>query len=253
MNNVSNIIVTEDDTSLNHLMQKILQREGFKTEGVLSGADAIDRVIGSENSLLVLDYGLPDMTGREVIQTLSQRKHNVPFVLVTGKGNEHIAVDMMKRGAMDYIIKDDGFIEQLPVKVRSVIDALDWEKDIEEAEEALQKKSYFNQVLLDSMPYVAIMLNPVTNDIIASNAAAEKAGVVSGVKCSLSYGGNACPWCNPPTLLQKGEECESVFEAAGKAWDAKWIAIDENMYMVFASDITDRKEMYLKVKQSKRN
>ena len=251
MSTLSNIIVTEDDESLNHLMQKILRREGFKTEGAMSGSDAINRVTGSEDSLLLLDYGLPDMTGREVIQTLSQRKNNVPFVLVTGKGNEHIAVDMMKRGAMDYIIKDDGFIEELPVKVRSVLAALDWEKDIEEAEETLQEKSYYNQVLLDSMPYVAIMLNPVTNEIIASNAAAEKAGAVSGKNCSFSSGGTACPWCNPPALLEKGDEHKSVFEAAGKIWDAKWIAMDDNMYMVFASDVTGRKEMFLEMKSKK--
>jgi len=251
MSTLSNIIVTEDDESLNHLMQKILRREGFKTEGALSGADAIDKVSGSEDSLLILDYGLPDMTGEQVIQTLLRRKSNVPFMLVTGKGNEHIAVDMMKRGAMDYIIKDDGFIEELPVKVRSVISALDWEKDVEAAEETLQKKSYFNQILLDCMPYVAIMLNPVTNDVIASNVAAEKVGVVSGRQCSLTYGGTACPWCNPPAVLENGEEHESVFEAAGKVWDATWIAIDDNMYMLFAFDITDRKKIFLNVNSEK--
>jgi FixJ family two-component response regulator len=248
MSKLSNIIVTEDDESLNHLMQKILRREGFNTEGAMNGAEAIDRVAGREDALLLLDYGLPDMTGGEVIQSLSRNKNSVPFMLITGKGNEHIAVDMMKRGAKDYIIKDDSFIEQLPLKVKAVVSALDWEKDVEEAEETLQKKSYCNQVLLDSMPYVAIMVNPITNDIIASNAAAEKAGMVSGRKCSITNGGVTCPWCNPPVLMEKGEEHESVFKTAGRLWDAHWIAIDDNMYMVFAYEITDRKEIFQKAK-----
>ncbi len=247
MNNLSNIIVTEDDESLNHLMQKILRREGFTTEGAMNGAEAIDRVARNEDSLLILDYGLPDMTGGDVIQTLSRRKNRVPFVLITGKGNEHIAVDMMKRGAKDYIIKDDDFIKDLPVKVRSVISALDWEKDVQEAEETLQKKSYFNQVLLDSMPYVAIMLNPITHDIIASNVAAEKAGMVSGRTCSKTHSGANCPWCNPPALLEKGEEHESVFKAVGRIWDAKWVAIDNSMFMVYAYDITDRTQIFQEV------
>lgn len=255
MINLSSIIVTEDDKGLNHLMQKVLNREGFKTEGALNGADAIDRVAESKDSLLLLDYGLPDMTGMDVIQTLSRKKKKVPFVLVTGKGNENIAIDMMKRGAMDYIIKDDGFIEELPAKIRSVLAALDWEKDIEEAEETLQKKSYFNQILLESMPYMAIIINPITNEIIVSNEAAEKAGIVSGKKCASldSDSGAPCKWCNPPAQMTRGEDYQIIIEASGKLWDATWMAIDDNMYMIFASDITDRKEMFLKVKSEKKD
>ena len=113
MGHLSNIIVTEDDESLNHLIQKILRREGFKTEGALNGADAIDKAVGNNDSLLLLDYGLPDMTGKDVVQALLRKKDHVPFMLVTGKGNEHIAVDMMKQGAMDYIVKDEGFIDSV--------------------------------------------------------------------------------------------------------------------------------------------
>ena len=59
MTMLSNIIVTEDDEGLNHLIQKILQREGFTTEGALCGADAIDKATRNQDSLLLLDYGLP--------------------------------------------------------------------------------------------------------------------------------------------------------------------------------------------------
>ncbi len=254
MSNLSNILVTEDDAVLNNLMQKVLQREGFDTEGALSGAEAIDKFSNGRDSLLLIDYGLPDMTGEDVIAALSEKStsSSIPFVLVTGMGNESIAVDMMKRGAMDYIIKDDVFIEELPVKVRSVLAALDQEKDIEEEEVLLQTKSYFNQVLLDSMPYIAIILNPVTKEIIASNRAAEQIRVVSGVNCLITSGGNMCPWCTPPDSLEKGAESDSVIEDAGKLWNAKWMAIDDNMYMVFAVDITDYKHMFKKGKSQKK-
>ncbi len=253
MSNIPNIIVTEDDESLNHLMQRILQREGFITTGALSGSDAIERVAETEDPLLILDYGLPDMSGKDVIQTLSRKKKDVPFLLVTGKGNQHIAVDMMKRGAKDYIIKDEGFIEDLPLKVKSVLASLDWEKDVEAAEVTLQMKTYYNQMMLDRMPYVAITFNPHTNEIITSNEAAEKAGIVTGKKCSShqSDSATACQWCNPPDLLEKGKELESVFEASGRLWNATWIPVDDNMSMVFASDISDLKETYLNVSSKK--
>lgn len=253
MSTLSNIIVTEDDEGLNHLIQKILQREGFTTEGALSGADAIKKATHSQDSLLLLDYGLPDMTGMEVVQTLLRTKDNVPFMLVTGKGNENIAVDMMKQGAMDYIIKDDGFIDQLPVKVRSVIAALDWKKDVDEVEETLQKKLYFNHMMLERMPYLALVIDPMTNEIIFSNGVAEKAGIISGKKCPkfVDDSMTPCPWCTPPALMARGDEHQAIFEALGKIWDATWMAVDDDMYMVFASDITDRKETYLEISSKK--
>lgn len=253
MSTLSNIIVTEDDEGLNHLMQKILQREGYTTEGALNGADAIKKATHNQDSLLLLDYGLPDMTGKEVVQALLRTKDNVPFMLVTGKGNEYIAVDMMKQGAMDYIIKDDGFIDQLPVKVRSVIAALDWKKDIDEVEETLQKKFYFNHMMLERMPYLALVIDPMTNEIIFSNGVAEKAGIISGKKCPSfeSDSKTPCPWCNPPALIARGDEHRAIFEALGKIWDATWIAVDDDMFMVFASDITDRKETYLEISSKK--
>lgn len=240
---MANIIVTEDDIVLNNLMQKILQREGFNTEGALNGADAIHRAAENQDSLLLLDYSLPDMTGKEVIEALSRTRSQVPFVLVTGEGNEHIAVDMMKTGAMDYIIKDDGFIDKLPEKIRSVLAKLHWEKDAEEADSALQKTSYYNQVMLDGMPYISMILDTITNEIVASNAAAEKAGLVAGKKCTIhdSDSVSPCPWCHPPVPLKTGEEHQSFIEGAGKMWHTTWTAIDDNMYLFFASDISELK------------
>jgi FixJ family two-component response regulator len=245
MSNVSTIIVTEDDVSLNNLMQKILQREGFKTEGALSGAAAIEKFSDCQDSLLLLDYSLPDMTGREVIEALSKKNSHVPFVLVTGAGNENVAVDMMKRGAIDYIIKDDGFVEYLPDKIRSIMSTLNWEKSVQQAEETLQQKASFNQLLLEGMPYIAILMNPLTNEILASNAAAYRAGVVSGNKCICcsNNSDSPCPWCAPPVKLENGSEYKLIFEADEKIWDAIWMAIDDDMLMLYASDVTDRGEM----------
>jgi DNA-binding response OmpR family regulator len=52
------IIVVEDDEGLNHLIQKILQKEGFQTHGALSGTDAVKMSINSNGSLMLLDYEL---------------------------------------------------------------------------------------------------------------------------------------------------------------------------------------------------
>ena len=133
------IIVVEDDEGLNRLIQKILQKEGFQTHGALSGTDAVKMSINSNGSLILLDYELKDMTGKEVIESLSKNKNNVPFIIVTGQGNEMIAVEMMKLGAMDYLVKGEGFIEILPHVIKRAVQELATKTTIKEAEEELRE------------------------------------------------------------------------------------------------------------------
>jgi PAS domain S-box-containing protein len=133
------IIVVEDDESLNHLVQKILQKEGFQTQGALSGTEAIDMTSNCNEALMLLDYELKDMTGKEVIESLSKKNNNIPFVIVTGQGNEMIAVDMMKLGAVDYLVKGEGFIEILPHVIKRAVQELASKSTIKKAEEELRE------------------------------------------------------------------------------------------------------------------
>ncbi len=133
MNNVTHgeirrILVVEDDVGLNKLSRKKLEHEGFKTIGLTTGKEALDILKEDQDFLLVLDYILPDMTGEEVIKNLIENDKPVPFIMMSGKGSERIAVDMMKLGAKDYIVKDTSFLEFLPRVVKQVADAINTER-----------------------------------------------------------------------------------------------------------------------------
>lgn len=54
---------------------------------------------------ILLDYNLPDMDGLEFLKELSEKKIEIPVIMLTGQGNESVAVEAMKRGAVDYLIK----------------------------------------------------------------------------------------------------------------------------------------------------
>jgi PAS domain S-box-containing protein len=133
------LLIVEDDEGLNRLTHKNLKREGFYTEGVFNGRDAIARVIDNPDVLLLLDYLLPDMTGKELIETLIEKQCSVPFIIITGQGDEKIAVEMMKLGAREYIRKDTGFLDILPQVVNKVFKDLNKEKMLIETEEALRE------------------------------------------------------------------------------------------------------------------
>ena len=82
------ILVVEDDKGLNRLIQKTLKNAGLKTKGVFNGNDAIAMASHDQDIIMLLDYKLPDRTGKDVIETLHRQDCFVPFIIVTGHGED---------------------------------------------------------------------------------------------------------------------------------------------------------------------
>jgi PAS domain S-box-containing protein len=135
------IIVIEDDVALNTLIQKTLQRNNYQTRGFYTGKETIEwlKENNKPNLLLLLDYQLYEMSGEQVIKVLRKDNIDVPFVIITGHGDEKTAVEMMKLGAHDYMVKDSNFIDLLPTIVKQVINHLDIENKLYESQIALKK------------------------------------------------------------------------------------------------------------------
>ena len=133
------VLVVEDDEGLNKLIQKSLRRAGFDCFGVLSGADAIERVKKNPNQVFLIDQQLPDMDGTDLVRKLSKHTHDIIFVAMTGHGDEKIAVEMMKLGARDYLIKGFDLTDILPMVFKRVFSELETEKKLVRAEEALRE------------------------------------------------------------------------------------------------------------------
>ncbi len=133
------ILVVEDDEAFCTVISKILNRREFETVKARTGEEALDNLAENEYDLILLDYRLPDMTGEEIINRLAENDLNIPFIVVTGQGDEETAVEMMKLGARDYLIKEGQFLRFLPKVVGRVLKDLDYEKRLKEAEAALVK------------------------------------------------------------------------------------------------------------------
>ncbi|MBN1764695.1 MAG: PAS domain S-box protein [Sedimentisphaerales bacterium] len=138
-NNKITVMVVDDDEGFCTLMQRKLQGEGFQTLSAGSGNEAIERLGDQRVDLMLLDFMLPDMTGNRVVEILRQMQRSVPFILVTGQGDERLAVEMMKGGACDYLIKDQSLLKLLPSVVNHTIKQLRQQQKLREAERALRE------------------------------------------------------------------------------------------------------------------
>lgn len=131
------ILVVEDDKGLNALIQKTLERAGMRVVSAFDAKDAILKIADNHISMMLLDFQLPDMKGSELIETLKKNNTNVPFIIVTGHGDEKIAVEMMKLCAKDYIVKDKGFMDILPFVLDKALKEVERERKLEEIEKMI--------------------------------------------------------------------------------------------------------------------
>ncbi|WP_170156976.1 hybrid sensor histidine kinase/response regulator [Roseimicrobium gellanilyticum] len=139
------IFVVDDDEGLTRLIARSLKREGYQAATATSGRDAMAWLQDHEADLMLLDLKLNDLNATELVERLKAKGRLVPFVIITGQGDERVAVDMMKRGALDYIVKDGQFLELVPAVVQRALAQMDREHRLAEAEE--ERKRLEREVL----------------------------------------------------------------------------------------------------------
>ena len=133
------VVVFEDDEGLALIIKRQLEEIDLCTTIVDNYEDLISYMRFNPHSLLLLDYILGDHTGEDIINRLNAAKLYIPFIIMTGHGDEKIAVNMMRLGAKDFLFKDSTFLEYLPAVVKKIIDQINVEINLSEAQKALKE------------------------------------------------------------------------------------------------------------------
>ncbi|MBI5957743.1 MAG: response regulator [Chloroflexi bacterium] len=156
------VLYIEDDRGVARLFQKKLEQAGYVVDLVFDGESGLAMYNADHHDLIALDQNMPGYSGLDVIRLLAERGPLPPILMITGAGDEQIAVQAMKLGAGDYLVKDiDGrYLELAP----SVIDQLlRQQRLIRERQEALEalERSNGNLALLNGLGQaLSAMLNP---------------------------------------------------------------------------------------------
>lgn len=111
------ILIADDDEGVCLLLESSLQAAGYETVCLSSGAAVEEWLSRHRARLLLLDVRLADMDAAAVLDRLARAGTQVPFVVISGLSDTKIAVEYMRRGALDYLIKDTGFLDLVPTVV----------------------------------------------------------------------------------------------------------------------------------------
>jgi signal transduction histidine kinase len=110
---MASILIIEDCKAQALAEAYCLWYAGHTVEFAASGQEALHCFQTKTIDLVLLDHDLPDMNGLEVFRNLRQLKPRTPAVMITGRGNERLAVEVMKEGARDYLVKSNGLLDNL--------------------------------------------------------------------------------------------------------------------------------------------
>jgi DNA-binding response OmpR family regulator len=114
---MTHILIAEDEERIAAFVAKGLRAAGFETSAVTSGEDAIALVRAGDVDLLVLDLGLVDIDGFEVLRRLRAAGETVPVIVLTARSSVTDTVTGLESGADDYMAKPFRF-EELLARVR---------------------------------------------------------------------------------------------------------------------------------------
>jgi PAS domain S-box-containing protein len=142
--------------------------------------DAINSVatfyemVGQTNFLnnydvLLLDYRLPQENALEILKKIRRSTHSdIPVILITGKGDEEIAVKSLKLGAFDYLTKDQGYLFKLP----SVIENAYYHLRLEREHQALLESEQRYRALFENNHVAMLLVDPENGKIVDANLSA---------------------------------------------------------------------------------
>jgi two-component system response regulator FlrC len=99
------ILIVDDDPSMRTALMESVRRLGFDVQGAVDGADAVERVSRYKPWLVVTDLKMPRLGGLDLIKEIKSRSPHTLMVLMTAYGTVETAVEAMKYGASDYILK----------------------------------------------------------------------------------------------------------------------------------------------------
>jgi len=107
------ILVVEDDPKIAHTVHAGLRDHGLNAVRVGTGKEALDFFSGEQVDIVVLDLGLPDMDGMEVLGTIRENSPNLPVLILTARDSVQDRVSGLDGGADDYLVKPFSLAELL--------------------------------------------------------------------------------------------------------------------------------------------
>jgi two-component system copper resistance phosphate regulon response regulator CusR len=170
----TNILLIEDDANLSLTINKTLAEEEIKLDVAYSGEDGLNKALTNKHNLILLDIGLPGMTGLEVLKRIRDIGNTVPVIIITSEGSVNTEIQAYNNGANFFHRKPINF-ELLLAQIRNLLpeSELDYEVTMKDIVINTKERSIFKKGkkvnLTKSELDLVIMLTESNGSIFSRN------------------------------------------------------------------------------------
>ena len=116
------ILIVDDERSIRELLEIFLKKEGFTVSSVSSAEEALVQVKSTEFDVIISDINMKEVSGIDLLRRLRDNNFPGQFILLTAFASAETAIQALKMGAYDYILKTENFMEELKLVVISALE-----------------------------------------------------------------------------------------------------------------------------------
>src|SRR5579875_1354287 len=146
---MQNILIVEDEAKMQRLLQLSLAEEGYTTRSASDAEQGLRLLRQEKFDLVITDLKLPGMDGLEFLQAVKRTDARIPVILMTAFGTVETAVQAMKAGASDYVLKPFS-LEEIKLIIQRELNVLRLKDENRNLREALGKRYQFKKIIARS-------------------------------------------------------------------------------------------------------
>ncbi|MEJ2636260.1 MAG: sigma-54 dependent transcriptional regulator [Calditrichia bacterium] len=140
------ILIVDDEVDALDLMEELFLKHGYETFTARNGVEALESIREKEPDILISDMVMPEMDGIKLLDTVSKKHSDVSVIMITAHGTIETAVEAMKKGAKDYILKPLR-LDEILAKVETISQLKSLIKENQYLREKLSQKYNFNNII----------------------------------------------------------------------------------------------------------
>jgi two-component system cell cycle sensor histidine kinase/response regulator CckA len=153
MTDTYRVLIVDDDAEHAEMVTEFLKISGPFMVDWAGNVNALwARLAGNTYDILLLDYRMPDGNGLDALVEINNRNYKVPVIMITGQGNERVAVRAMQLGAVDYLIKGSNHLATLPALIQRAVRGYQLQLSVQRS--------------LEQIRYQALLLNNVRDAVV---------------------------------------------------------------------------------------
>lgn len=154
MNQPILIYIVEDDVWYGEILEYHLSlNPDYEVVRFATGTNCLNNLYKNP-SVITLDYSLPDMKGEQVIKKIKEYNPDLPIVIVSGQENISVAVNLLKQGVYDYIVKDEDTKDRLWNVIKNLKEKLELEDEISFLKREIGQKYKFDKAIKGNSPAI---------------------------------------------------------------------------------------------------